>query len=151
VIAGVLVVTTAWLALRRMPPGDPLRPAIRPALAVSAAWLFIWPYQFPWYDAMLVCLLVLYPASRLDWLVLIRLVAGTVPNTPGHPMAHPPPVAWLHHVAVHAVSPMILLAVAVGFVWLCWSGRWDMGRAGAPVLDRSPAARSQNALRSRRR
>ena len=151
VIAGVLVVTTAWLALRRMPPGDPLRPAVRPALAVSAAWLFIWPYQFPWYDAMLVCLLVLYPASRLDWLVLIRLVAGTIPNTPGHPMAHPPPVAWLHHVAVHAVSPMILLAVAVGFVWLCWSGRWGLGQAGPPVLDRSPAARSQNALRSRRR
>jgi len=119
--------------LRRMPPGDPLRPAIRPALAVSAAWLFVWPYQFPWYDAMLVCLLVLYPASRLDWLVLIRLVAGTVPNTPGHPMAHPPLVAWLHHVAVHAASPMVLLAAAVGFVWLCWSGRWDMRPAGPPV------------------
>lgn len=165
VIAGVLVVATAWLALRRLPPGDPRRPAIRPALALSAAWLFIWPYQFPWYDAMLVCLLVLYPASRLDWLVLIRLVAGTIPNTPGHPMAHPRSVAWLHHVAVHVISPMVLLAAAAAFVWLCWSGHWKMdqpggrpaelGRdltepvsrsrrrwAGGPGRGRSPAARS---------
>ncbi len=138
VIAGVLVVATAWLALRRMPAGDPLRPAIRPALAISAAWLFIWPYQFPWYDAMLVCLLVLYPASRLDWLVLVRLAAGTVPNTPGHPMARPRPVAWLHHVAVHAVSPMVLLAVAAGFVWLCWSGRWQADHPGDPPEPPAP-------------
>ena len=80
------------LALRRHARGRPARPAIRPVLALSAAWLFLWPYQFPWYDAMIICLLVLYPASRLDWLVLARLAAGTIPNTPGHPMAHPPPV-----------------------------------------------------------
>ena len=74
-----------------MPPGDPLRPAMRPALALSLAWLVIWPYQLPWYDAMVICLLVLYPASRLDWLVLARLAVATLANMPGDPPACPAP------------------------------------------------------------
>jgi len=68
----------AVLALRRMPEGALSQPAIRPALALSAAWLFFWPYQLPWYDAMIICLLVFYPASRLDWLVIARLTAITL-------------------------------------------------------------------------
>ena len=75
-MATVLVVAVAILALRRLPPGPVARPAIRPAVAVCAAWLFLWPYQLPWYDAMIICVLVLYPASRLDWLVAaVTLVA----------------------------------------------------------------------------
>ena len=70
---------------RRIPEGATARPAIRPALALSAAWLLFWPYQNPWYDVMIVCLLVFYPASRLDWLVLGRLAAATVPTIPGNP------------------------------------------------------------------
>ena len=84
-IATVLVIAVAVLALRRLPPGAAERPAIRPAVALCAAWLFLWPYQLPWYDAMIVCVLVLYPASRLDWLVLARLAAGTIANMPGNP------------------------------------------------------------------
>jgi hypothetical protein len=53
-------------------------------------------------------------------------------------MAHPPPVAWLHHVAVHAVSPMVLLAVAAGFVWLCWNGRWKADQPGDPPEPPAP-------------
>ena len=68
-----------------LPPGAVTRPAIRPAVALCAAWLFLWPYQLPWYDAMIICVLVLYPASRLDWLVLARLTAGTISNMPGNP------------------------------------------------------------------
>ena len=87
-IATILVVGVAILALRRLPPGAVTRPAIRPTVALCAAWLFLWPYQLPWYDAMLICVLVLYPASRLDWLVLGRLAAGTISNMPGNP--YPP-------------------------------------------------------------
>src|SRR5215471_208476 len=86
-IAVVLVAGTAILVLRRLPEGAPTRPAIRPTIALSAAWLFIWPYQLPWYEAMIICLLVLYPASRLDWLVLAIVAAGTLPNIPGNPLA----------------------------------------------------------------
>ena len=84
-IATILVVAVAVLALRRLPPGPAARPAIRPTVALCAAWLFLWPYQLPWYDAMIIAVLVLYPASRLDWLVLARLAAGTIANMPGIP------------------------------------------------------------------
>ncbi|MFI5083017.1 MAG: hypothetical protein ACHQCE_18250, partial [Streptosporangiales bacterium] len=72
-VAAVLLVVTGWLLLRRLPDGAPGWPAIRPALALSLAWLLVWPYQRPWYDAMVFCLLALFPASRLDWPVLARL------------------------------------------------------------------------------
>jgi hypothetical protein len=85
VLAVVLFVVIAALLLRRMPAGDRLRPAIRPALAISVAWLFIWPYQLPWYDSMIICVLALYPATRLDWLVLVRLWIATLANIPGNP------------------------------------------------------------------
>jgi hypothetical protein len=137
-IAAVLVAALALLALWRMPVGVLDRPAIRPVLAVSAAWLFLWPYQYPWYDVMIICLLVLCPASRLDWLVLARLAASTIPGLPGNP----PGIGWwtstghliiyIHHVIVFVLAPAALLAAAVGLVWLCWSGRWKMDQPGDP-------------------
>ena len=122
------------------------RPAIRPALAISAAWLFFWPYQLPWYDAMILCLLLLYPASRLDWLVLARLTAGTISNMPGDPYLHHGHLLNVaDHWAVHVIAPIVILAAAVGLVGLCVTGRWDLQEppgppppARAPLL---PAAR----------
>jgi hypothetical protein len=135
--AAVLVAATALLALRRMPAGDPARPAVRPALALSAAWLFCWPYQFPWYDVMIICLLVLYPASRLDWLVLGRLAAGAIPTIPGNPptimvagTSHL--VIGFHNVAAYALAPLALFSAAAGLVALCLSGRWKLGEPGGP-------------------
>jgi hypothetical protein len=130
-VAGVLVVATVLLALRRLPEGAPTRPAIRPALILSAAWLFFWPYQFPWYDVMIICLLVLYPASRLDWLVLTRLAAGTIANIPGNPpgtmlrtSAHF--VIVIHNVVVYALAPLVLFAAAAGLIAGLLTGRWKM-------------------------
>jgi hypothetical protein len=117
----------AVLLLWRMPPGDRLRPAIRPALAISVAWLVIWPYQLPWYDAIIICLLVLYPASRLDWLVLARLAAATIANMPGDPNGVPG--TTLRHFdvfLVHGLAPTVLLAAALGIVVLAISGRWGL-------------------------
>ena len=51
-------------------------PAVTPALALSLAWLFVTPFQRPWYDVMAIGLLAVYSASWLDWVVLIRLLAG---------------------------------------------------------------------------
>jgi hypothetical protein len=107
-----------------MPAGPPGLPAVRPAVALSAAWLFFWPYQLPWYDAMIICVLVPFPASRLDWLVLARLAAGTIPNIPGNPSAPPGLIGHLHHVAVWVYAPLVLLAAAIGLVALCLTGRW---------------------------
>jgi hypothetical protein len=128
----ILVVAVAILALRRLPPGAETRPAIRPTLALSAAWLFFWPYQLPWYDAMIICLLVFYPASRLDWLVIARLTAGTISNIPGNPHAPSGAVAIIHHVFVDWLAPLALLVCAIGLVALCVSGRWKLREPGAP-------------------
>ena len=149
IIAAILVVAMAILAMRRLPPGDPARPAIRPTVALAAAWLFLWPYQLPWYDAMIICVLVLYPASRLDWLVLIRLTAGTLANMPGNPLLpHGHVLNLFDHYVVHVVAPLGILGAAVGLVVLCWSGRWnppnqDGPPPGAPDADAVlvPAAR----------
>jgi hypothetical protein len=132
-IALVLVLALAVLAFRRMPDGTPSRPAVQAALVLSIAWLFFWPYQFPWYDTMIICLLVFYPASRLDWLVLARIAAGAIPNTPGNP-GNPPGhiVSILHHLSVRVVSPMVLLAAAVALVVLCVFGHWKMREPDGP-------------------
>jgi hypothetical protein len=126
-LATVLFAVLAVLLLWRMPPGDRLRPALRPALAISVAWLFIWPYQLPWYDAIIICVLVLYPASRLDWLVLARLTAATISNMPGNPWAPPGHLlAAADRHAVRSVAPFVLLLAAVGLVTLAVSGRWGL-------------------------
>ena len=138
-IATALVVAAAALALWRLPQALPDRPAIRPALAVSAAWLFFWPYQLPWYDAMIICLLILYPASRLDWLVLARLTAGTISNMPGDPYLHHGHLLKVaDHWAVHVLAPIVILAAAVGLVVLCMTGRWKLQEPPGPPPDRNP-------------
>jgi len=123
VIVGCLAVLTLW----RLPARVPAPPAIQPALALSVAWLFVWPYQLPWYDVMIVCLLVLYPASRLDWLVLARLTAGTIAIMPGNPWLPPGHLLTaLARISLYKVVPAVLLASALGLVALCLSGRWKL-------------------------
>jgi hypothetical protein len=127
IIATVLVIAVALLALRRLPPGAAARPAIRPTVALCAAWLFLWPYQLPWYDAMIICVLVLYPASRLDWLVLARLTAGTMANMPGNPyLHHSHLLRATDHFVVHVLAPAVMLASAIALVALCVTGRWKL-------------------------
>jgi len=125
-LAALLVIAVAVLAYRRMPAGYETRPVFRVALVLSVAWLFFWPYQFPWYDAMLICLLMFYPATRLDWLVLGRIGIANLPNTPGNPFGPPGQVVYdVHHLIVYVITPLALFAAAIGLVWLCLSGRWN--------------------------
>ncbi len=99
-------------------------------LAVSLAWLICTPQQRPWYDAMIFPLLALMPATRLDWIVIIRAMASTVAEIPGvryHTGLHPHWLASLVQVVIHGVVPIILAAVAAALIWLCISGRWSPG------------------------
>jgi hypothetical protein len=126
-LAGLLLAGLAVLLLWRLPDGVPDLPAVRPALALALAWLFIWPYQLPWYDAMAFCLLALYPASRIDWLVLARLTAATFALMPGN--SGFPPEHLLAAITSNALfwwAPVVLLAAAVALVWLCLTNRWKM-------------------------
>ncbi len=126
-LGGLACAAVAVLVLVRLPDGVPDLPAIRPALALSVAWLFLWPYQFPWYGAMAICLLALYPASRLDWLILIRLAAGTFALMPGNAGFPAQPVlSAITRAGLYYLAPAVLLAAAAALVWLCVTRRWRM-------------------------
>jgi alpha-1,6-mannosyltransferase len=124
VIAAVACLAVAVLALLRLPDGTPGLPALSPALALSLAWLLVWSYQRPWYDVMALCLLAVYPASQLDWLVLGRLILTAPVYLPGVPGPAP---AWLTS-TINAVgdyvTPDARLVAALAFVALLLSGHW---------------------------
>lgn len=125
-------VALAVLLLWRLPEGPPGMPAIRPALALSLAWLFIWYYTLPWYDTMAIGLLAVYPASRLDWAVLGQFAVATFANMPGLVYSlRPRWVSYLAQLNDFRIMPLLLLAALVALVWLAVSSRW-----------RAPARRS---------
>jgi hypothetical protein len=126
-LGGLAFAAVAVLMLWRLPDGVPALPAVQPVLAISIAWLFVWPYQFPWYDAMAVCLLALYPASRLDWLVMVRLTVATfsfLPGNAGFPAQQV--LAVVSKGSLYYAAPAILLAAAVALVWMGLTERWEM-------------------------
>jgi hypothetical protein len=136
VLAALLFIGIAALLLRRLPPGDLRRPALRPAIALSLAWIVIWPYELPWYDAMVVCVLVLAPASRLDWLVLVRLCAGTIANMPGNVGGVPVrSLKGFDTFLVHGVAPTVLFGVTLAVVLLAAWRAWGV----QPETDPTPA------------
>jgi hypothetical protein len=131
-VAAVFFLVAAVLLLWWLPDGFPDLPGVRPALALSLAWLFFWPYQRAWYDAMILCLLALYPISKLDIPVLIRFTAATVfamPGMPGHL-----PSGILDHIATEEtvfLMPTIRLLVAAGLVYIAFAA-WR--KQGSPRL-----------------
>ncbi len=124
-IAYLLFAAVAVLAVARMPDRVPARPAVTPALALSLAWLFVTAFQRPWYDVMAISLLALYSASRLDWVVLIRLLAGGCVYAQA--IQSPAEPHWLYDVTQFDgvwLTPGVRLLATVALVWLCVSGRW---------------------------
>src|SRR6185437_2242097 len=119
---------------RRVAPDSPAPGwrAIRPALALSLAWLLVWPFQRPWYDAMVFCLLALFPASRLDWPVLARLGAGTLYSMPGMPGPLPAVFFGLLPVEQRLLVPLIRLAALLAVMALCLTGAWQPRRRTGP-------------------
>jgi hypothetical protein len=131
-IATILVVSLVILALRYLPGRASAPPAIFAALTLSVAFLFVWQYQLPSYDAMIVCLLILVPATALDWLVLIRLTAGTIALMPGNPE----PIRQhlmnrIFYYELNWVVPGVLLGAVAGLLGLCVAGA---RRSPAPAL-----------------
>jgi len=124
-VAYLLFAAVAVLAVARMPDRVPGLPAVTPALALSLAWLFVTAFQRPWYDAMAVSLLALYSASRLDWVVLLRLLAGA--TVYAQAVQSPAQPHWLQDIGQFDgawLTPGVRLLGAAGLVWFCLSGRW---------------------------
>jgi Glycosyltransferase family 87 len=128
VLGLISFVLLGLILVRRMPSGPSDFPAVRAALAVVLAWLIVSPQQRSWYDVMIYPLLALMPATRLDWIVLIRSVAGALGDLPSlvyHSELHP---AWLSEagrtVSV-AIVPFILIVVGILLLWLCYTNDWQ--------------------------
>jgi hypothetical protein len=124
-VAYLLFAVVAVLALLRFPDRVPGLPAVTPALALSLAWLFVTAFQRPWYDVMAISLLALYSASRLDWIVLVRLLAGA--TVYAQAVQNPAEPHWLYDIAQFDgtwLTPTVRLLAAAALVWLCIWGRW---------------------------
>ena len=125
VIAVVACLAMAGLLAWRLPPGPELFPAVRPALALALAWLLVWPLQRPWYDAIAFCLLAVFPASRLDGLMLIRAVPAAMAVATGI-VVRPPP-QWMSDIETYigySMSPCIRLCTVIAAVTLCVTAGW---------------------------
>jgi hypothetical protein len=132
-LIGLGFVVLALLLLWRLPDAVPRLPAITPALAISIAWLFIWYYQLPWYDAMAVGVLAIYPASRLDWVVTGQLTAATVALMPGATATlHPHWLARVDYLVTFRLMPAVLFLALVALVWLCLSRGWGIAAQAEP-------------------
>ena len=138
-VAYLLFAGVALLALLRFPDLVPGRPAVAPALGLSLAWLFVTAFQRPWYDVMAIALLALYPASWLDFVVLIRLLAGAAVYAQA--VQSPAEPHWLYDLAQFNgtwLTPGIRLLAVVAFVWFCVSGRWGWRSRSAASSGRLP-------------
>jgi hypothetical protein len=132
-----MVVLLAW----RLPPGPRALPTIRPALVLTLAWLLVWPLQRPWYDAIAFCLLAIFPASRLDWLLLIRAVPPALAVATGAAVGvHPGWISRVVNFMGNSLSRDVRLAAVVVAVLLCAAAAWEVRHAPPDSLAAEPAA-----------
>jgi hypothetical protein len=112
-------------------------------VVLMVAWLLVWPLQRPWYDAVAFCLLAVFGASRLDWLMLIRAVPAAMAVATG--AGYEPHPAWLNRLIAfvgYDLSPWVRLATVVTAVILCVAGAWALRppRAGQPAGEPTASA-----------
>jgi len=141
-LAAMACVAMAGLLAWRLPPGPPRLPAVRPALALMLAWLLVWPLQRPWYDAIAFCLLAVYPATRLDWLALIRAVPAAMAVATGAVSRHPHELGRVMAFVGNGLSPYVRLGAVIAAVVLCVLGAWELRRPQRGSLTVEEAAPS---------
>jgi hypothetical protein len=124
--AGVLAVAL----LRRLPPGRRELPAVRVALAVMLAWLIVTPQQHGWYFALAFPLLAVFPATRLDWIVIADAAVAALAEAPrpvSPAVLHPAWLAAIMRAGYSGAAPVALAVSVAVLVWLCHTRRWDPG------------------------
>jgi hypothetical protein len=143
-IALACCVVVGLLAFFRMPDGVPGRPAVTPALALSLAFIFFYPFQRPWYDVMIIALLALYPRSWLDGVVLVRLCFGAITYMESATLANS---NWVQHIQFLQgdwVTPAVRFLAAAALVWMCVTGRWGTHPSEAAADVEPPVLQPQN-------
>jgi hypothetical protein len=126
-LSAFLVVAIAMFV--RLPDRVPGLRAVTPALALSIAWIFFWPFQRPWYDVMIIALIALYPASRLDILVLVRLCFSAITYMEAISVSQ---FAWFQPVQFFEgewITSSVRFLTAAALIWMCATGRWGGSRA----------------------
>jgi hypothetical protein len=127
-LAVCLLIPVAWLALQRFPDGLRDRAVVRAAVALSLAWLLVWPHQFAWYSLAAFCVLAFYPASRLDWLAVAWLTVMTIADMPGtgtgqgRTLGHA--LLAIQYVNLTRLAPLVMLAVLIALLGGCLTRRW---------------------------
>jgi hypothetical protein len=141
-------VLLALILVRRMPSGPSDFPAVRAALAVVLAWLVISPQQQPWYDVMIFPLLTLMPATRLDWIVLIRATAGALGGMSDlveHSEFRPAWLSEIGRIVSVGIVPLTLTAVGIVLLWLCFTNDWrTVANPDSNLVDATPLSSPSN-------
>lgn len=141
-ISWVLVLGLAALLLWKLPRVTPRWPAVPVALSLSMAWIFLFPFQRPWYDVMIIGLLALYPASRMDWIVLVRLGFGAVTYIAAVTLSIHDELGRLQYFEGDWLTSTVRLLSVIALVWLCVTGRWGwrpgVADASATELELQP-------------
>jgi hypothetical protein len=107
-VALLVAAVVAALLLRRRTDG----PAwLGPALAIGTAWVVTTTVYYPWYEALVLPMVALAPASRLDWVQLLRGLVATIGCLPG--LAVRFGNAWLRTGPLPYVVPGALLVLLV--------------------------------------
>jgi hypothetical protein len=133
-----LFLAVAVAAFVRLPDRVPGLPAVTPSLALSLAWIFFWPFQRPWYDVMIIALIALYPASRLDVLVLVRLCFTAITYMEAITVSQ---FAWFQHAQFFEgqwITSSVRFLCAAALIWMCVTGRWGISKSGQTTADVNP-------------
>lgn len=127
-IALIAFAVVAVIAFLRLPDRVPGLPAVSPALALSVAWLFLFPFQRPWYDVMVIVLLALYPRSWLDWAVLVRLCFGAITYMESGLLDQRLLLQQVQLFQGEWITSSIRLLAVVALLWMCATKRWGFDR-----------------------
>lgn len=115
-LASLLVAAAvAMLLLRRRTDGPPW---LGPALAIGTAWVVTTTVYYPWYEALVLPLVALAPATRLDWVQLFRALVATIGCLPG--LAVRFGNDWLRTGPLPYVVPGALLVLLVVLTVVSW-------------------------------
>ena len=102
------------------------------ALAITTAWVVTTPVYYPWYEALVLPLVALAPATRLDWVQLTRALVATVGCLPGLAVRFGD--AWLRTGPLPYVVPGALAVLLVVLAVLRWrSGPGCRAAASSPA------------------